>query len=232
MPPTDSTTVPTSIHRWLAKSVWRLGCIVPGVWPSQLFHFYCRATSVSSHNPVTMLRQAKVPSPLLDVTRPLIRRANSPAHLRVANTPSNFAGGLPGRILQSRYRCYFFVRVMLSNTCANQDNNFHQTYGWGRQHVLHPWHFSSSYGDSCLAKNLWRLTSRWLLFFLSFSRLFIYQQPIFNAIRRLGYFGGFRQKAADTLNYNIVVQTTENKRKKKQSRLRNLNIRKQRGTVS
>jgi len=67
--------------------------------------------------------------------------------------------------------------------------------------------------------------------FLSFSGLFIYQQPIFNAIRRLGYFGGFRQKVADTLNYDIVVQTTENKRRKKHNRLRNLNARKQRGTV-
>ena len=104
------------------------------------------------------------PTPLLDVTWPLIRRTNSPAHLWVANKPSNFAGGFPGHILQSRYRCYVFVRVMLSNTWANQENNCHQTYGWGRHHVLHPWHFSSSYGDSCLARNLWRLTSRWLLF--------------------------------------------------------------------
>jgi hypothetical protein len=107
----------------------------------------------------------------------------------------------------------------------------HQTYGWGRHQVMHPWHFSSSYGDSCLARNLKRLTSRWLLF-LSFSGLFIYQQPIFNAIRRLGYFGGLKQKVADALNYNIVVQTTENKRKKKHNRLRNLNAWKQRGTVS
>jgi hypothetical protein len=67
--------------------------------------------------------------------------------------------------------------------------------------------------------------------FLSFSGLFIYQQPIFNAIRWLGYFGGFRWKVADTLNYNIVVQTTDNKRKKKHNRLRNLNVRKQRSTV-
>jgi hypothetical protein len=67
--------------------------------------------------------------------------------------------------------------------------------------------------------------------FLSFSGLFIYQQPIFNAIRRLGYFEGFKQKAADTLYYNIVVQTTDNKRKNKHNRLRNLNVRKQRSTV-
>jgi len=180
---------------------------------------YFRATSVSSHSTVTMQRQANVPTPLLDATRPPIRRANSPAHLWVATTPSNFAGSFPGHILQFRYRCYFLVRLTLSNSWANQDNNFHKTYGWGRHHVLHPWHFSSSYGDSCLARNMWLLTSRWLLF-LSFSGLFIYQQPIFNAIRRLGYFGGFRQKAADTLNYNIVVQTTENKRRKKHKKLK------------
>jgi hypothetical protein len=106
----------------------------------------------------------EVPTALLDVTWPLIGRTKSPAHLWVANKPSNFAGGFPGHILQSGYRCYLFVCVMLSNTWANQDNNCHQTYGWGRHHVLHPWNFSSSYGDSCLARNLRRLTSRWLLF--------------------------------------------------------------------
>lgn len=163
MPPTDSTTVHTSMHQWLAV------CLTTGLHSTRRLAIATFPFLLSCH--VCLLTQSgdnaatwEVPTPLLDVTWPLIRRTRSPAHLWVANNPSNFAGGFLGHILQSRNRCYLFVRVMLSTTWANQDNNWHQNYGWGRHNVLHPWHFSSSYGDSCLAKNLRRLTSRWLLF--------------------------------------------------------------------